>query len=65
MVVFLFVNEPAYAIKTIRDGGATEANGYRASPNQGGKTYARDVDPSVKRAYEGKQIQREQRANGR
>lgn len=58
MVVFLLISEPASAITTIRDGGATEANGFRASPNQGGSTHARDVDPSVSRVWERNQIQR-------
>lgn len=58
IVVFLFGSESTSAITTIRDGGATEANGFRASPNQGGSTHARDVDPSVSRVWERNQIQR-------
>src|SRR5690625_5242634 len=57
IITFLSINEPAHAISTIRDGGATHSNGYRASPDQSGaKTHARDVDSSVKRAWERNQI---------
>lgn len=52
-------DDPAHAITTIPDGNATEANGYRASPNQSGaKTHARDVHSTVERAWERNAITR-------